>query len=105
MKGYIIKATYLSGPDEGSIYYINNGRRVINVKKVEAGLVGKDDVFNTLRSAKGVCTRYQNINNFKYRLEQEDKEHKRANGKTVKEFNSFELQSYEPFEVSIGETE
>ena len=104
MTKYIIKTTYLEGPHEGKIHYINKHGFVL----VDAALdhIWSDDAYDTLATCKRVCTLRMKHIEVQRRIELEDRERRMQSGKPVNKYRLYYLEKYEPFAVeTIGDDE
>ena len=88
--GWIIKATYLTGPHKGKTYYLRKGGYVI-----DDGRTWPEWAYKTKGFASRECKKLKEWYDLSYRIERQDKANKPA------ETFIYELQSFEPHKVEL----
>ena len=97
MKRYLIKVTYLEGSHAGHTYLLRKGGYV-----TEEGHIEWDDTTYATRGiAQRVCNKLKVDNDTNIDIERKNREWATKRGKTFRDFNIYEAQSYEPYEVDV----
>ena len=97
MTKYIIKTTYLEGPFEGKVNYLNKHGFVLH----DAALnnVWQDDAYDTIAACKCACTLRMKHIEVQRRIELKDRERRLQQGKPVNKYQLYYLERYEPFAI------
>lgn len=95
MKGYIIKVTYLTGPQTGKSYFLQKG-----------GFVASDpdnqwshNCYKTENICKSVCRQLGCNNIIDHMVEEKTREFQIQHGRDVSDSMIYELEYYEPYFV------
>lgn len=97
MTGYLIKATYLTGPHKGKSYLLNKGGYVTESTRFQH----KDTTYKTLGFANRECKRLTEKYTLDYKIERQDNDYRISQGKSAKEFFIYEQMSFEPYPVEV----
>ena len=97
MKRYLIKVTYLEGRHAGETYLLRKGGYVTEPGYIE----WEDTTYASYKTALWQCRRLESDNELNMRIERKDRAYARQMGRKFREYNIYELQSYEPYEVEI----
>ena len=98
MSRYLIKATYISGPHTGSVYYMEKGGYVCRDNALQY-YKGEDSSYASLGTALRICKMYAKENEQLYNIETQDIEYRAKKGRTPYKFRIHELQKFEPYEI------
>lgn len=95
MNGYIIKATYLTGPNKGSSYFLQKGGYVASNPDDQ----WSDDCYKTENICKSICRKLENRNMVEHVIEKKTREYKSQNGIKLSDYMIYELMKYQPYFV------
>ena len=95
MNGYIIKATYLTGPNKGSSYFLQKGGYVASNPDDQ----WSDDCYKTENICKSICRKMEANNKIEHNLETKRRIYQAKKGQTLTKFAIYELMKYEPYFV------
>lgn len=95
MKGYLIKATYLSGRSIGRSYFLEKGGNITT----PGGSHWEDRVYKTLGSAKTQCKKLYTKNEKNIFGENLTRDYRTRMKQFVSPNREYEKMSYEPFEI------
>lgn len=95
MNGYIIKATYLTGPHIGKSYFLIKGGYVTDEPDVQ----WSDACYKNAGICRAVCNKLSSNNIIEHRLENKQRERQLERGQNIPVSMIYELMSYEPYEV------
>lgn len=95
MNGYIIKATYLTGPHKGEYYFLQKGGYVTSNPDDQ----WSDTCYKTENICKSICRKMEANNKLEHDLETKRKIYRAEKGQNVSYFNIYELMKYEPYSV------
>lgn len=96
MNGYLIKATYLTGPHKGKSYLLRKGGYVTE----EGNCEWDDTTYRTLANAEKRCRQLAQDNERDYNHETWERDHRIQQGKPLlHEWRIYEKMSYEPYLV------
>lgn len=95
MNGYIIKATYLTGPHKGRSYFLQKGVFVTD----DPGDQWSDNCYKTENICKSICRKLENSSMVEHVIEKRMREYQSKNGYSVSEYMINELMKYKPYFV------
>lgn len=95
MNGYIIKATYLTGPHIGRSYFLTKGGYVTDEPDVQWSYA----CYKNESICRAVCKKLSSNNIIEHRLENKQRGRQMENGRSISVSMIYELMSYEPYEV------
>ena len=95
MNGYIIKATYLTGPHKGTSYFLQKGGYVTSDPDDQ----WSDDCYKTENICKSVCRKLENSNMVEHAIEKKTREYKSQNEIQLSDYMIYELMKYQPYFV------
>lgn len=98
MSRYLIKATYISGPHTGSVYYMMKGGYVCRDNALQY-YTSEDSSYASLGIASRICRKYTEENKVDYEMETRDLEDRKRRGMPPRNFRITELQKFEPYEI------
>lgn len=96
MNGYLIKATYLTGPHTGKSYFLRKGGYVTQ----ECDTQWEDTVYKSESMCNARCKKLSAQNSSDYYIESCDRANRRFAGKEVARYRIHEKMTYEPYLVS-----
>lgn len=97
MKRYLIKVTYLEGEHKGKSYLLRKGGYVTEKGNVE----WEDTTYSSYKRALWQCNRLEQQNELNIRIERRDRQYAIQMGRKFRDYNIYELESYEPYEVEV----
>lgn len=95
MNGYIIKATYLTGPHKGRSYFLQKGGYVTSDPDDQ----WSDNCYKTENICKSICMKLERSNMAEHVVEKRIREYRSQNGYNVSEYMINELMKYTPYFV------
>lgn len=95
MNGYIIKATYLTGPHKGTSYFLQKGGFVT----ADPDDQWSDNCYKTENICKSICRKLENSSMVEHVIEKRMREYQSKNGYSVSEYMINELMKYKPYFV------
>lgn len=95
MNGYIIKATYLTGPHKGTSYFLQKGGYVTSDPDDQ----WSDNCYKTENICKSICMKLERSNMAEHVVEKITREYRFQKGYNVSDFMIYELMKYEPYFV------
>ena len=95
MKGYIIKATYLTGPNAGKSYFLQKG----GCLTADPDVQWSHNCYQTEDACMSVCRQIGCDNIINHMVEEKTRELQIQNGHTVSDSMMYELEYYEPYFV------
>ena len=95
MKGYIIKVTYLTGPQEGKSYFLQKGGFVT----YDPDNQWSHNCYKTENICKSICRQLGSNNIINHTVEEKTRELQIQNGRNVSDSMIYELEYYEPYFV------
>lgn len=95
MNGYIIKATYLTGPHKGTCYFLQKGGYVTSDPDDQ----WSDNCYKTENICKSICMKLERSNMTEQVVEKRIREYRSQNGYNVSEYMINELMKYQPYFV------
>ncbi len=94
---YLIKATYLEGPHEGSTYLLRKGGFVTDSSRCE----WNDTTYSTKAIAERRCRELKKNNTIDRDMERRDEARRIQKGNKPKDWYIYYYESYEPCEIEI----
>lgn len=95
MNGYIIKATYLTGPHKGKSYFLQKGGYVTSDPDDQWSY----NCYKTENICKSICMKLERSNMTEHVVEKRLREYRSQNGYNVSEYMINELMKYQPYFV------
>lgn len=95
MNGYIIKATYLTGPHKGRSYFLQKGGYLASDPDDQ----WSDNCYKTENICKSICRKLESSNMTEHVVEKRLREYRSQNGYNVSEYMINELMKYKPYFV------
>ena len=100
MKRYLIKVTYLDGEHAGTSYLLRKGGYVTDERNIE----WKSTTYASYNIALRQCKRLFDENELNIQIERRDREYAKKRGRYFRDWNIYNKESYEPYEVeAVGE--
>lgn len=95
MNGYIIKATYLTGPHKGTSHFLQKGGYVTSDPDDQ----WSDNCYKTENICKSICRKLESSNMTEHVIEKRYREYRSQNGYNVSDYMIYELMKYQPYFV------
>lgn len=97
MQRYLIKVTYLEGKHKGESYLMRKGGYVTDTSDIQ----WEDTTYASCSRALRQCRRLASENALNVKIERQDRQYAIQKGRKIHDWNIYELESYEPYEVEI----